>query len=119
MDRRPDATARPVGLGANHRGRSAIHFSPALEIGHVLDRHFDRDLHGLDAAGVDDGYRPVRATEELRRFAQWALRGRQADPLRLGFGDGGEPLEAERQVGSALRLRHRMDLVDDHPPDGW
>ena len=47
------------------------------------------------------------------------MRGGQADPLqRAGRGarpsrSASEALEAEREVGAALRARDRMDLVDD------
>ncbi len=55
MDRRPDAPAWSLLLSPDHRCRPAIRLSPPLEVRHVVNRDLDRDLHRLDASGVDDG----------------------------------------------------------------
>ena len=61
VDRRPDrrrrrrATVRRRPQDVGHRARS---LDDAPELGHVLDRDDDLDLHGLAVAGVDDRHRP-------------------------------------------------------------
>ena len=57
----------------------------------------------------------VGADQEAADLLERALGGRQADPLHGPARLALEPLERERQVGAALGLRDRVDLVDDHP----
>ena len=121
MDRRPDTSAGAVGLGADPRRRTALREGQggglALEIRHILDRDLDRDLHWLDPAGVDDGDLAVGAAKKACGFGQWALGRRQPDALQLRPRDSSQSFKAEGEVRAPLGLRHRVDLVDDHPPD--
>ena len=114
--------------GGAVRGRGTLHRRHALrglgdvgELGHVLDRDDDPDLHRLAVAGVHDRdlARPfVRLpAQEPRDLLERTLRRRQADPLRRLVRDLLEPLEREREVRAALAARERVDLVDDHPSD--
>ena len=43
--------------------------------------------------------------------------GRETHAHRIAGRDGGEALERQREVHSALAAGHRMDFVDDHPAD--
>ena len=122
VDRGPDrrrrrrATVRRRPQDVGHRARS---LDDAPELGHVLDRDDDLDLHGLAVAGVDDGHGTGSlgrlAAQEPRDLLERSLRGGQADALRRRVRQLLEPFERERQVRAAFRGRHRMDLVDDHP----
>src|SRR5207249_2798029 len=53
MDRRPDTAARSLLIGANHGGRPAINLGATFQIGYVVHRNFDSDLHRLDTTGID------------------------------------------------------------------
>ena len=57
------------------------------------------------------------ATEEARDLFERALRRRQPDALRGRDGQLLQALERDREVRAALRRGHRVDLVDDDPPD--
>ena len=60
---------------------------------------------------VDD--RARLAGEEARDLFDRPLRGRKADALQRTAADMLEPLEREREMRSAARLQHGMDLIDD------
>jgi len=112
MDRRPDAPPWHPRLRFSHAaatGRSS------LQVRHVLHRHLDGDLHGLASTCIDEVDLAADPAEEAAHLLQRALGRREPDPLRLVGGQGGQPLEAQGQVGAALGGGHRMNLVDDHP----
>ena len=115
MDRRPDAAPRALRRPADHGCRSAPGLDAALQLGHVLDRDLDRDLHRLAVPGVDDRDLAAGAAEEPGDLLERPLRRREPDPLRLLGGQRRQPLEAEGEVGAALGGGHRVDLVDDDP----
>ena len=75
MNRGPDAPARALGLGANDCGRPAVELGSALEVGHIVHRDLDRDLHRLNATGVDDAHVSIRSPEEFGGLTQGSLRG--------------------------------------------
>ena len=81
----------------------------------------DLQVELLAHAGVDDLALAARAHQELGDPLEGALGGREADPLRVGAAVLGdqmrEALESQREVGAALGLRDRVDLVDDHRLD--
>ena len=106
IDRRPDAVLafRTV-------------FILSGQPGHVFDRHLDGDLHRLQPPCVHDRDLAVCAAEKTADLLQRALRGREADALRLNLGELAQPLQAQRQVAAALGRRDGMDLVDDQPAD--
>ncbi len=89
-------------------------------LGHVLDRHADRQLERLARARVHDldfprlprPARPHAAEESGDRFHR-PLRRRKPDPLRRPGGQLLQPLEAEGEVRASLRSRQCVDLVDD------
>ncbi len=62
MDRRPDRRPRIA-----DRRRAARDVVRGRQPGHVLDRHFDRQLQRLLRAGVDDGDRAVADGAAVRR----------------------------------------------------
>src|SRR5216683_7048585 len=101
IDRWPDAVRRLAGIVVG------------LELGHVLDRDLDLHLHRLQPAGVDDGHLAARSAEELRDLLQRALGRREADPLRIHFGQSGQPLEAQGQVRAADRKSTRLNSSHD------
>ena len=84
VDARPDA--RAPGREGDIR-RSAAQLDDLLaEVGHVLDRDHDLDLHRLADAGVDDRHRARLAgrgvpTEEAGHLLERSLRGGQPDAL--------------------------------------
>ena len=92
------------------------------QIAHV--GHADDDLHVklLGHARIGDLDMTCRrlvgiaAAEEPGHLRQRSLRGRQPDPLRRLAGQFAQPLQRQRQVRAPLGGRHRVDLVDDHPP---
>ena len=122
VDRRPDAGPRL----RVRRGTAGllVQRQDLARRGHVLDRDDDLELERLAGAGVDDGHLAIRpdTAEEPRDRLERPLGRRQPDPLRrpapLAPGDEPfQPLEAEGEVGAALRARDRVDLVDDHVLD--
>ena len=107
---------------------------------HVLDRDDDLQVQILAHPGVDDLALPVGSDQEGGDPLERALRRRQADALNqttaprlLRFASGAgavraglllmrsdqmlQPLQRQRQVRAALRLRDGVDLVDDHRLD--
>ena len=118
VDARPDAhSAR--GEGDVRRSTPGLDGHDLLaEVGHVLDRDHDLDLHRLADAGVDDRHRTRLAgrgvaAEEAGDLLERTLRGRQPDALGRAGGDLLQPLERQRQVGAALGRGEGVDLVDD------
>ena len=94
--------------------------------GHVLDRDDDLELERLAGAGIDDRHLAARpdAAEEPGDRLERPLGRAQPDPLRRASAALASPtrsalqaLQAEREVGAALRARDRVDLVDDHVLD--
>ncbi len=123
VDAGPDRRARLAHARARDRRRRIV--CRSAERRHVLDRNHDLDLHVLADPRIDDPDRPLRTgltvgsgrfvpTEELGDLLEWALCRRQTDPLRRPFGHFLESFERQREVRTALRRRHRVDLVDDH-----
>ena len=103
-----DRAERAAGPGASLR---------RAQVGHVVDRHGDRELDALVARRVDDGD-GLRSAEEGRHLVDRTHRRREPDALR-GLGQQRvEPLEAEGQVRAPLRGHDRVHLVDDHGLDG-
>ncbi len=80
---------------------------------HLFDGDLDRQVQPRRLRRVDQRDRPV-APQEPANLVQRALRGGQANPLRIDGGDRRQPLQRKRQVGAALGGRQRVDLVDDH-----
>ncbi len=83
------------------------------ELAHVVDRHDDLEVELLGAASTTldlAGRRPRRSGDLLER----PLGGRETDALHRPADEALEPLEAEREVGAALRARDGVHLVDDH-----
>ena len=124
VDRRPDRRLRRRGPrrgGSEHRRHPLRGLGHAREVGHVLDRDDDLDLHRLAHPRVDDrhGAGSVRGlpSEEPRDLLERTLGRGQADPLRRLVRELLEAFEREREVRAALGTGHRVDLVDDHPPD--
>ena len=86
------------------------------ELGHVLDRHHDLEVPLLLARWGDD--LDGRGTaEEPGHLVDRPDRGRQADPLGRPLEQVVEPLQGDREVGTALGAGHRVHLVDDHGLD--
>ena len=89
-------------LGARHRAELVL-------------RHFDRQFH---LAPVADVYDAGRWAQELRHLFDRIQRGGKADALRppaaRPFDQRVQTCQRQRQVGAALIVDHRMDLVHDH-----
>src|SRR5438128_8401089 len=97
--------------------------SPARAEG--LAGHLDGELPVPPVADVHDGavggaglVAPARADQQTRDVLDRPLGGGEADALPPVAGQGIEPLERQRKVGSPLVARHRVDLVDDDRPGG-
>jgi hypothetical protein len=77
------------------------------------------DLHVelLSGSDVDDPAPALRPHEEAAHLLQRALRGGQADALRLASSrfanERVQALQGQRQVGAALGRGHGVDLVHD------
>ena len=85
-------------------------------LAHVLQRHDDAEVELLARARVHELDRPA-ARDEAADLLERPLGGREADPLH-GLADQSlQPLEAERQVGAALRAGDGVHLVDDDDLD--
>jgi hypothetical protein len=75
-------------------------------------------------AAVDDGagraFSAVRAHahQETRHRLDRLLGRREADAQQPVAAERGQPLERQRQMGTALIRRHGVNLVDDHGADG-
>jgi hypothetical protein len=75
----------------------------------------DLEVQRLAHAGVDHRARPLRPDQEPPDLLQRVLRRDKPDPLHVAVRHLGQPLQGQREVRAALGLRHRVDLVDDHP----
>ncbi len=124
VDRGPDRRSRRRGARrrrTEHQRHPLRRLGEVGQLGHVLDRDDDLDLHRLAEPRVHDGHRPGAArglaAEEPGDLLERALGRRQADPLRRLVSDLLEAFEREREVRAALGAGHRVDLVDDHPSD--
>jgi hypothetical protein len=111
VDRRPDPAR---GRGGAVAGGRIDHLRLRGGLAHVLDRHVDAQVERLAHAGVDDRAGPP-AGQEAADLVERPLRRRQADPLQLPACGAVEPLECQREMGAALGLGDRVDLVDDDP----
>ena len=111
VDGRPDRA--PCGVAA---AVERVEVGGGLRLHHALHRHADLEVERLADAGVDDRALAGGADQELGHLLERPLGGGEADALRrLARADVVEALQRERQVGAALGLRHRVDLVHDHP----
>jgi hypothetical protein len=92
------------------------------ETRHVLHRHLDAEIEGLDHTGVHDGHWPrhpaLEPAEKMPGLVQRALGGREPDPLQAAFAERLQPFERQSQMGPPLRADQSMYFVDDHRPDG-
>jgi len=111
--------ARYHGRPDRHAGFDAV--APLDRVGevgtrfgtrHIRHGHDDLEVERLGRLGLHD-FDGAVAAEEPGCLFEGPLGGREADALRVPVGEGGEPLEAEGEVGTALRGRHRVDLVHD------
>ena len=109
VDGRPDAAPGRLAAG------DGVEVERRVGLDHRLHGDVDAQVERLAHAGVDDGALPRRSDEEPRDLLQRTLGGRQADALHVAARLLGQPLEGDREVRAALGLRHRVDLVDDHP----
>ena len=110
IDRGPDRLAGRLHAGALER----VELHVGVRLDHRLDRDVDLQVERLADAGVDDRAGALRADQEAADLLERVLGGGEADALDVPVRGLGQPLERERQVGAALGLRHRVDLVDDH-----
>ncbi len=81
-------------------------------LGHVLHRHDDVDLDGLALRRLHHRRRSGTA-QEGGHLAHRPHRRRQADALGRPLQQRVEPLQAEREMGTALGAGDRVHLVDD------
>ena len=96
VDRRPDAPSRRA------RGRRvAAALGAAVEVGHVVDRHLDGQLHGLAHAGVDDDH--VAPVPPRKRATSLSGRWVADRPMRCGS------VSVSAQSRSRLRARWRRN----------
>ncbi len=109
VDRRPDAA--PGRLAAGDR----VELERRVRLDHGLHRHVDAQVERLAHAGVDDRALPARPHQEPGDLVERLLRRREADALHVAACLLGQPLQRHGEVRAALGLRHRVDLVDDHP----
>ena len=109
VDGRPDAAPRGLAAG------DGVELERRVRLDHGLHGHVDAQVERLAHAGVDDGAVARGPDEEARHLVERPLRRREADALHVATRLLGQPLQREREVGAALGLRHRVDLVDDHP----
>ena len=94
----------------------------AADISEIRDGRLDGDHYLLCHAAVHDRDRPegrlgrsfFAPTQKARDFVERPLRRRETDSLRSLLDQFVEPLQCKRQMGTALRSRDCMDLVDDH-----
>ena len=96
------------------------------DVSEIGDGRFDRDLHLLRHAAIDDRHRTelrssrgalFATTKESRDLIEWPLRRGQAYALRRFFDQRFESLQCQRQMGTAFGPRYCMDLVDNHRAD--
>src|SRR5215207_1244820 len=113
VDGRPDRLRPALSPGSEQVGQ----LGARRGLAHVLDRDDDLEVELLRAAGVDE---PDRATarHEAPDLLHRALRRRERDALDVPVDEPDEALDAEREVGAALRPGDGVDLVQDHRLDG-
>ena len=103
------------------RSDARVDLLPERAAGHRLQRragHLDGEVACARVTEVDDRARRVAgADEEARDRLDGRLRRGQADADERPAGQGLEPLEAEREVRTALVRREGVDLVDDDGAD--
>jgi hypothetical protein len=88
VDRRPDRAGRRRGVEVGVARKAGVPTVAALldrrvRLGHVLNGNDDLQVELLALAGVGDLAPSLRADQELRNPLQGALRGGEADPLRV------------------------------------
>ena len=75
----------------------------------------DLEVERLAQPRVHDRAVAAAADEEAAHLLEWPLGRRESDALQ-GLARGVvEALQGQSEVRAALGLRHRVDLVDDHP----
>ncbi len=109
VDGRPDAAPGRLAAG------DGVELQGRVGLDHGLHGHVDAQVERLAHAGVDHRAVAAGADEKARHLVEGPLRRRQADPLHVAARLPGQPLQGHREVGAALGLRHRVDLVDDDP----
>ena len=111
MDGGPDGVPR-LGAGGRTAGR-LVDVHDVSHARHVVDRHDDLEVQLLACAGVHHLDLAPDPAEEPGDCRQRSLGGGQADALRIGGGEMGQPLETQREVCAALGGGDGVDLVDD------
>ncbi len=119
VDRGPDRAGIRLVTGVHldpvlHHGLGELVRRP--ELAQVLDRHDHLEIEILARPRIDELDRAT-AGDEAADLLQWALRRREADPLRRPVEQRVEALERESEVGAALGARDGVHLVDDHGVD--
>ena len=97
VDRRPDRAALP-------------------RLAHILERDDDPEIELLARARVDELDR-APSRDEPPDLLERPLGGRETDALHRAADEALEPLQAQREVGAALRAGNRMHFVDDDDPN--
>src|SRR5215207_9662022 len=113
VDGRPDRLRPALSPGSEQVGQ----LGARRGLAHVLDRDDDLEVELLRAAGVDEPDR-APARHEAPDLLHRALRRRERDALDVHVDEPDEALDAEREVGAALRPGDGVDLVQDHRLDG-
>ncbi len=111
----PALDMRPDGRGCVG-GRSVGGCRSGHQVREVRHRDIDRDLQPLVGRRLDD---PARRRPGKERGDGRGRAHRRGQPDALGALPGGmlQPLQGQRQVHTALRAGHRVDLVDDDGAD--
>ncbi len=118
VDRRPDAA---FGLWcadltriqcAEDRAAGRWLHSAVRRVLHIRHRHANAKVHDRCGRAVDDVDVAI-AAEETGDGNKRPHRCREADSLRLLFGQLGEAFERQCEMGATLGGGERMDFVDD------
>ncbi len=112
-DRRAVALHQPQELRIDRRPDRI----PLSRLAHVLDRNDHAQVELLGPAGVDQLDLPA-ARDEAPDLVERPLGRGKADALERLGGEPLQPLEAEREVGTALGPGDGVHLVHDHEADG-
>ena len=91
-------------------------FSALSGLAHVLDRDDNLEVELLRHACVDELDRAAPG-DEPPDLLERPLRRREADPLHRLRSELLEPLDRQREVGTALRACNRVHLVEDQRVD--
>ena len=84
----------------------------------LSQRRMHAKLDSLGRGNVHGFTRSLRSAEKSRHFVQRRDGGGEPDPLqRAPALRVVQPFQAQRQMGAALILRQRMNLIHDDPPD--